>query len=224
MGQTEHKKYASGSVYIAFVALVHPWRFSTLFAAAHGFEVCMLFRAVAALMPQGCLCDWRCETYSGEELLSDLRALHMAAEFRELHSEHEALHAALDTCSVVQREPTSTARGAAERADGCRRACYNLGALYLESGRMDKSKRVLEEALGGELAAQAACALDLYYDASATRRRPGSITSRLWRRASRLQHSTSVKPGASCSVARIWKPACCAEAPGVSRSAACASR
>ena len=49
--------------------------------------------------------------------------------------------------------------------EGCLRAPYNLGAMYLEVGQMSKAKRFLEEALRGDLVAKACCALGLYYEA-----------------------------------------------------------
>ena len=51
------------------------------------------------------------------------------------------------------------------REEGCLRAPYNLGSLYLERGNTDKARRLLEEALRGDLVAQAACALRQYYEA-----------------------------------------------------------
>ena len=51
------------------------------------------------------------------------------------------------------------------RKEGCLRAPYNLGAMYLENGQMHKAKDMLEEALRGELAAKACCALGSYHEA-----------------------------------------------------------
>jgi Tfp pilus assembly protein PilF len=51
------------------------------------------------------------------------------------------------------------------RKEGCLRAPYNLGAMYLEKGQMRKAKDMLEEALRGELAAKACCALGSYHEA-----------------------------------------------------------
>ena len=51
------------------------------------------------------------------------------------------------------------------RDEGCLRAPYNLGALLVDSGRMHDAKQMLEEALGGDLAGKAACALGQYYEA-----------------------------------------------------------
>jgi tetratricopeptide (TPR) repeat protein len=51
------------------------------------------------------------------------------------------------------------------RKEGCLCAPYNLGAMYLEKGQMRKAKDVLEEALRGELAAKACCALGSYHEA-----------------------------------------------------------
>ncbi len=51
------------------------------------------------------------------------------------------------------------------RGNGCSRAPYNLGAIYLETGRVHHVKGLLEDALRGDLLGKAACALGQCYKA-----------------------------------------------------------